>query len=99
MHHTHSRLFLRTYRNANLASTLAQYPDIQHLLLNSGKCVVCEQPVVNSWLECVQFLPTKKVRFCIEFILLDLGTKTTGTVKCSNYGVKEPFSFFFSCFH
>ena len=54
------------YSNLQLASALAQYPDIHQVLLSASSCAVCEQPVVSSWLECVHFQSAKKVCMLIH---------------------------------
>jgi len=43
------------------------YPDLQDMLSHWGQCALCSQPFLTTWLECVQFINTKKVQY--QFIL------------------------------
>ncbi|XP_030644367.1 leucine-rich repeat-containing protein 69 [Chanos chanos] len=53
-----------------VARSLPLYPELAHMLSHRGKCALCFQPFLTTWLECVQFINLKK----------DMGMKKNLTV-------------------
>ncbi|KAG1947096.1 leucine-rich repeat-containing protein [Pimephales promelas] len=57
-----ARLILQESTNSFsvLSRALPMYPDLQDMLSHWGQCALCSQPFLTTWLECVQFINTKK---------------------------------------
>ncbi|XP_051729050.1 leucine-rich repeat-containing protein 69 [Ctenopharyngodon idella] len=57
-----ARLILQesTNRFSVVSRALPMYPELQDMLSQWGQCVLCSQPFLTTWLECVQFINTKK---------------------------------------
>ncbi|ROK35823.1 Leucine-rich repeat-containing protein 69 [Anabarilius grahami] len=57
-----ARLILQesTNRFSVVSRALPTYPELQDMLSQWGQCVLCSQPFLTTWLECVHFINTKK---------------------------------------
>ncbi|CAM4632403.1 unnamed protein product [Leuciscus chuanchicus] len=57
-----ARLILQESTNSFsvVSRALPMYPDLQDVLSHWGQCDLCSQPFLTTWLECVQFINTKK---------------------------------------
>ena len=42
--------------------SIRHYPEVREMLSQSSKCAVCDQAFLNTWLECVKFVDSNKVR-------------------------------------
>ena len=54
--------FFCLFSDSNLEVIVQSIPEVRDTLAQAGKCLVCEGPFINSWLECVQFVQARKVR-------------------------------------
>lgn len=54
--------FFCLFSDSNLEVIVQSMPEVRDTLAQAGKCLVCEGPFINSWLECVQFVQARKVR-------------------------------------
>uniref|UniRef100_A0A671P0T3 Leucine-rich repeat-containing protein 69-like n=1 Tax=Sinocyclocheilus anshuiensis TaxID=1608454 RepID=A0A671P0T3_9TELE len=43
-----------------VSRALPAYPELQDMLSHWGQCALCSQPFLTTWLECVQFINTRK---------------------------------------
>ena len=42
-------------------SKLKKFPEVEDLLNDGLDCALCRNPFLNTWLECVRFVDSKKV--------------------------------------
>lgn len=58
-----ARLILQQSTNelSVVSRALPAYPELQDMLSHWGQCALCSQPFLTTWLECVQFINTRKV--------------------------------------
>ncbi|XP_052388510.1 leucine-rich repeat-containing protein 69 [Carassius gibelio] len=57
-----ARLILQQSTNklSVVSRALPAYPELQDMLSHWGQCALCSQPFLTTWLECVQFINTRK---------------------------------------
>ena len=58
--HTHTHI--HTFSDLRITAAVDCHPDVQLCISKAGTCAVCRGPFVNSWLECAQFTPARKVK-------------------------------------
>ena len=47
--------------DSHLEVMVQSLPEVREAMAQAGKCLVCDGPFINSWLECVKFIQAKKV--------------------------------------
>jgi hypothetical protein len=55
------KLIKMVEKDHQLRQAVQSVAELKHLLSQVGLCAICNGPFINSWLDCVEFVPANKI--------------------------------------